>query len=83
MNMIRSANAAKRAWQAELRKHIKPGKAFFIDFEHDDDCLIYSEARSCTCNCDRVLMDDRRQVIVRVEGAGCFDPLETMGELLR
>ena len=66
----------RRAWDAARRKHIKRGRVYQIDFEHDPDCLIYSAARECTCNCNRVLKDDRGRVLARVEGAGFYDPLE-------
>ena len=74
--MTRGNRKARRAWATARRKHIKRGKAYFIDFEHDQDCMIYSPERTCTCNPHRALMDDTRRVLARVEGAGFFDPME-------
>jgi len=71
-----SNRKARRAWAAARRKHLKRGRVYLVDFEHDQDCLIYSQARVCTCNCHRVLKDDEGRVLARVGGAGSYDPLE-------
>jgi hypothetical protein len=74
--MAQGNRQARRAWAAARRKHIKRGHVYQIDIEHDPDCMIYSPERVCTCNPNRVLMDDQRRVLARVEGAGFYDPLE-------
>lgn len=82
MNMQNGNRKARRAWDAARKKHIKRGKVYLAEFQHDHDCLIYSQERICTCNPHRVLMDENRQVLARVEGAGFFDPLELIGGAL-
>lgn len=70
---------ARRAWAAALKRHIKRGQLYHLEFQHDPDCAIYSTERICNCNPNRVLMDDQRRVLARVEGAGFYDPLELTG----
>lgn len=77
--MTHSNRKARRAWQAALRKHRKPGGVLFPEIQHDDWCAIYSTARMCNCNPIRVLKDDKGRVLARVEGAGFYDPLEWIG----
>jgi hypothetical protein len=71
-----ATRGARRKWDAARRKHIKPGGIYFIDFQHDEACAIYTPFKLCHCNVTRVLMDDTRHVLARVEGAGPYDPLE-------
>jgi hypothetical protein len=73
-----SARKPCRAWAAARRKHIRPGRAVIIDFEHDPNCLIYSAARVCTCDPIRVILDENGKELARVESAGPFDPLELL-----
>lgn len=73
-----SNRKARRAWAAALRKNIRRGNLYHIEFQHDDDCLIYSPARVCTCNPTRVLRDDAGRALATVEGAGPHDPLEVV-----
>ncbi|WP_197916940.1 hypothetical protein [Thiosulfatihalobacter marinus] len=74
-----SNRKARRAWSAALRKHCRPGRVLHVELRHDPACLIYSNARVCTCNPDRVLMDDDRKPLATVEGVGPYDPLELSG----
>lgn len=64
---------ARRAWAAALRKHVKRGRAYFAEIQHDPACPIYGPARLCACNPHRVLKDDRGRVLARIEGAGFYD----------
>jgi hypothetical protein len=66
----------RRAWAAALRKNIRPGNLYHVEFQHDNVCLIYSPARICTCNATRVLRDADGRALATVEGAGPHDPLE-------
>ncbi|QYX55509.1 hypothetical protein K1T73_10385 [Roseovarius sp. SCSIO 43702] len=77
--MTKSKRQARRAWAAAQRKHIKRGKLFRVEFQHDPGCAIYTRERICTCDPHRVLKDDRGRTLARVEGAGEYDPLELMG----
>lgn len=79
MNISSGNRKARRAWDAARKKHIKPGRVYHAEFQHDPCCMIYSPERVCTCNPHRVLMDEDRRVLARVEGAGFYDPLEMMG----
>lgn len=74
-----SNRKTRRAWAAALRKHTRPGRVLHAEIRHDDACLIYSPARVCTCDADRVLRDDDGKVLAKVAGAGPFDPLEMTG----
>lgn len=74
-----SNRRARRAWAAACRKHIKPGGPYYIDFQHDDACAIYTPHRLCHCNVTRVLRDADGKTLARVEGAGPYDPLELCG----
>ena len=71
-----SIRTARRAWSAVMRKHIRRGRIYMVEFRHDPDCLIYSSARVCTCNPDRVLKNDQGKTLATVAGAGPYDPLE-------
>jgi hypothetical protein len=77
--MTQGNRQARRAWAAARKKHIRRGHVYHVEYRHDADCLIYSSERTCTCNPDRVLKDDRGRVLARVEGAGFFDPMELCG----
>lgn len=70
---------ARRAWASALKKHVTRGNVFIVEFQHDKGCAIYTAARLCNCNCDRVLKDDRGRTLAAVAGAGFYDPLEFMG----
>lgn len=74
-----TSRKARRAWNAAIRKHVRRGHVYNIEFRHDHDCLIYSTTRVCTCSPDRVLMSDEGTTLATVRGAGPFDPLELMG----
>lgn len=76
--MTTSKRQARRAWAAARRKHIKRGRLYHVEIGHDPACLIYSAARVCTCNPERILRDDAGRVLARVEGAGEYDPIEMM-----
>lgn len=65
-----------RAWKSELKKHMKPGKVRFVEISHDDWCHIYGIEKTCTCDPVRMIKDKNGNVIVRVFGAGHYDPLE-------
>ncbi|MCZ4354848.1 hypothetical protein O4H61_20265 [Roseovarius aestuarii] len=67
---------ARRAWVAACRKHIKRGKLYHVEFQHDPDCMIYSHEQVCTCNSVRVLKDAQGRPLACIEGAGEYDPLE-------
>ena len=67
---------ARRAWTAALRRHVRPGKLVRVEFRHDAWCLIYSPAKTCTCNPDRVLMSEDGAQLACVTGVGPYDPLE-------
>jgi hypothetical protein len=67
---------ARRAWAAARRKHIKRGRLYHAEIQHDATCMIFSPARVCTCNPTRILKDDRGRILARVEGAGEYDPFE-------
>ena len=71
-----SNRKARRAWAAALRKHVQPGAVLLVEFRHDHDCAIYTQTRLCSCNPDRVLKDHAGRTLVRVEGAGSYNPLE-------
>ena len=77
-----NTRAARRAWAAARRKHIKRGDVFRVEFHHDPDCLIYSPARTCTCNPHRVLCDADGRVLARVEGGGPYDPLDDLLDVI-
>jgi starvation-inducible outer membrane lipoprotein len=77
--MSQGNRQARRAWAAARKKHIQRGNVYHVEIQHDADCLIYSTERTCTCNPDRVLKDDRGRVLARVEGAGFYDPMELCG----
>lgn len=70
---------AQRAWSDALKKHVRKGQAYHLEIRHDEDCMIYSPARVCSCNPDRVLLDVDGNTLAMVEGAGSYDPLELMG----
>lgn len=74
--MIQPTRKARRAWAAALRKHVKRGRVYCPEIQHDEWCGIYTHARTCNCNPIRVLKDDQGRVLARVEGAGFYDPLE-------
>ncbi|MEM9394395.1 MAG: hypothetical protein AAGA38_11085, partial [Pseudomonadota bacterium] len=54
----------------------KRGKIYHVEIRHDPECAIYTHARVCNCNPDRVLRDEGGRQLARVEGAGFYDPLE-------
>ena len=74
--MAQSNRQARRAWAAARRKHIKRGNLYHVEIQHDPGCAIYTPDRLCNCDPHRVLKDDVGRVLVRVEGAGFYDPLE-------
>lgn len=76
---LHGTRSARRAWATALRKHIKRGRVYFPEIQHDDWCAIYTRECVCTCNPDRVLKDAEGRTLARVEGAGPYDPLELMG----
>ena len=71
-----SNRKARRAWSAAFHKHSRPGRVLQVEVRHDPACLIYTRARVCTCDPDRVLMDEHCKILAKVEGAGPYDPLE-------
>lgn len=76
-----SNRKARRAWNAAVRKQIRRRRVRYVEIRHDADCPIYSSVGVCTCNPDRVLMDEARTVLALVEGAGPYDPSEVIGGL--
>lgn len=77
--MTQSKRQARRAWGAARRKLIKRGSVYHVEYQHDPGCAIYTRERLCTCDPVRVLKDERNRTLVRIEGAGEFDPLELVG----
>lgn len=71
--------AARRAWASAIKRHVKRGNVYQVDIRHESGCGIYTAARLCNCNPDRVLKDDKGRVLAEVAGAGFYDPLEFMG----
>lgn len=69
---------SRRAWAAATRQHVKRGRVYILEFQHDAWCGIYTAERTCTCNPHRVLKDDEGHVLATVEGAGFYDPLEIL-----
>ncbi|MGD1886877.1 MAG: hypothetical protein ACFB01_07115 [Cohaesibacteraceae bacterium] len=74
----KTTNAARRAWSAARRKHIKRGEVYRIEIRHDPDCLIYTSARICTCNPDRAILTLEGTELACVKNAGPYDPLEML-----
>lgn len=77
--MSNGKRAARRAWASALRKHVTRGNLFHVEIRHDKGCGIYTAARLCSCNPDRILKDDKGRTLAAVTGAGFYDPLELMG----
>lgn len=77
--MIDGSRTARRAWASALKRHVRRGHVYQVDIRHDPDCGIYTAARLCNCNPDRVLKDDKGRVLAEVAGAGFYDPLEFIG----
>ena len=69
---------AKRAWTAALRRNLRRGRAYFVQIAHEDDCKMLAGACVCTCNADRILRDADGRELVRIGGAGRYDPTEVM-----
>lgn len=78
--MASASRKARRAWIAAKRKHVKRGKVFFYEFQHDEWCGIYTPARICNCDPVRVLKDDEGRVLACVEGGGGYDPYDDIVE---
>jgi hypothetical protein len=52
------------------------GSVLRAEVQHEADCAIYTPDRICTCDSDRVVTDEHGRELVRVVGAGPYDPLE-------
>ncbi len=74
--MSNSNRSARRAWASAIKRHVTRGKVFHVEIHHDDHCGIYTAARLCNCDPDRVLKDDNGRTLAAVTGAGFYDPLE-------
>jgi hypothetical protein len=74
--MSSSSRKARRAWAAARKRHLRRGRVYHLEFQHDPRCPIYGPTRVCCCDATRVLRDDIGRVLARVEGAGPYDPLE-------
>lgn len=70
--MIAGNRRSRRAWAAEVAKHIKPGNVFQVQVRHDDECSIYGPLGECNCNPDRVILDDKQKVVSCIRGAGSY-----------
>jgi hypothetical protein len=73
---MKTSRQQRRAWAAAIRKHAKRGSALRAEVQHEADCAIYTPDRICTCDSDRVVTDEHGRELVRVVGAGPYDPLE-------
>jgi hypothetical protein len=74
--MNTGSRTARRAWAAALKKHARRGTVCIAEIQHDPACGIYTPERVCNCDPIRVLKDRNGRRLVRVEGAGFYDPLE-------
>jgi hypothetical protein len=79
--MSNDNRSARRAWASAIKKHVKRGHVFQVEIHHDDHCGIYTAARLCNCDPDRVLKDDNGRTLAAVTGAGVYDPLEFVGAM--
>lgn len=70
---------ARRAWAAARKRHIKRGKVYHVEIQHDADCPIYGPHRLCNCDPLRVLKDATGRTLASIAGAGFYDPLEFCG----
>jgi hypothetical protein len=75
MNQYKTQRAARKAWKKEVKKLEGSGKIFHVKIAHDEWCGIYSQ-NECNCNPDRTLMDEKGKTIVKILGAGFYDPLD-------
>ena len=75
MTQYRTQRQARKAWEKELKKIKRSKKVFFIDIAHDEWCGVYKQ-NECNCNPDRTLMDEKGKTIIKILGAGFYDPFE-------
>ncbi len=71
-----AALAKSHAFSAALDKHAHREGVLLVDIQHENNCLIFSAARVCTCSPDRVAKDERGKVLARLKDGDAFDPLE-------
>jgi hypothetical protein len=74
MTEYKTQRAARKAWKAAIEKQTKKKGAYLIQIQHDDWCGVYS-GQECNCNPDRVMLDANGKEIIKVSGAGFYDPL--------
>lgn len=75
MTQYKTQRAARKAWEKAIQKLKKKKTVHILQFHHDEWCGIY-QSKECNCNPDRVALDVNGKEIVKVSGAGFFDPLD-------
>ena len=73
MTQYKTQRAARKAWKAAIEKQIKKKAVYHLSYYHDEWCGIYS-GQECNCNPDRVMKDAKGNEIIKVVGAGFYDP---------
>lgn len=75
MTHYKTQRAARRAWKKATEKLQRTGKVYQVQIAHDEWCGIYKHSE-CNCNPDRQILNDKGDVIVKVSGAGFYDPVD-------